>query len=437
MECDDRTERIHTGAGRPWDGGDPRRVFLVTEEGKMRYVLLDREGILIGSGRDADLLLGDPTVSRRHCRLRAGPDGPLLEDLGSTNGTRIGGTPAGRGLRPVAPPALLTLGRHRLVVLPGVEVPGAGVAMRLGELVSANPSMARVFFAALAAAHSELPLLLQGASGTGKDLLAQAIHGAGPTARGPWIPVNCATLAPERAEVELFGCRKGAYTGAVADRPGLLAAANGGTLFLDEVAELPLPVQARLLRALEGQPIRPVGDHRSRAVQVRIIAASNASLPDRVRSHRFRADLFFRLHVLPVHLPPLRDRPEDVPLLTAWLGRSLPGLALTQEGAALLVRYPWPGNVRELRTVLQRVAALGGGAAAGREAVLEALEAGGRSPDDGKDAGDLQAPVPGLSTSQLLRILGIPRSTYYHRRAREREGIRPSSAAAQSPMSGP
>jgi len=437
MGCDDRTERIQAGGGRPWGAGDPRRVFLVTEDGRMRYVLLDREGIVLGSGKDSDLLIGDPTVSRRHCRLRAGPDGPLLEDLGSTNGTRIGLAPAGRGIRPVVPPAVLTLGRHRLAVLPAVEVLGAGVAMRLGELVSASPSMARIFFAALAAALSELPLLLQGASGTGKDLLARAIHDAGPAGRGPWIAVNCSTLAPERAEVELFGCRKGAYTGATADRPGLLVAASGGTLFLDEVAELPLPVQARLLRALEGQPIRPVGDHRSRAVQVRIIAASNASLPDRVRTHRFRADLFFRLHVLPVHLPPLRDRPEDVPLLTAWLGRTMPGLALTPEGAALLARYPWPGNVRELRAVLQRVTALGGGAAAGRKAVLEALEAGGRSPADGKDAGDLQAPVPGLSTSQLLRILGIPRSTYYHRRAREREGVRPSASAEPSPMSGP
>ncbi len=437
MQCDDKTERILAGDNRPRSGGDPRRVFLVTEDGRMRYALLDREGIILGSGTGADLRLEDPTVSRRHCRLCAGPDGLRLEDLGSTNGTRIGVAPAGRGVRPLVPPALLTLGRHRLAALPAMEVPGAGVAMRLGEMVSASPLMARIFFSALAAACSPLPLILQGESGTGKDLLARAIHGAGPLGRGPWVPVNCSTLAPERAEVELFGCRKGAYTGATADRPGLLATANGGTLFLDEVAELPLPVQARLLRVLEGQPVRPVGDHRPRPVQVRIIAASNANLPDRVRSRKFRADLFFRLHVLPIQLPPLRDRPEDVHLLIAWLGRSLPGLALTPEGVALLGRYPWPGNVRELRAVLQRVATLGGGAVADREAVLEALEAGGRSSVAAKDAGDLPAPVPGLSTTQLLRVLGIPRSTYYHRRARERDGVRPSSGASQSPTSAP
>jgi len=388
----------------------------------MRYVLLDREGVVLGSGKDVDLRLEDPTVSRRHSRIRTGRDRSLIEieDLGSTNGTRVGTAHAGKGVRPLVTPVLITLGRNRLAALHALEVPGAGVAMRLGEMVSASPVMARLFFSALAAACSPLPLLIQGDSGTGKELLARAVHEAGPLRGGPWVPVNCASLAPERAEVELFGCRKGAYTGATADRPGLLAAASGGTLFLDEVAELPLSVQARLLRVLDGQPVRPVGDHRSRPVQVRIIAASNANLPDRVRGRRFRADLFFRLHVLPVHLPPLKDRPEDVPLLTAWLGRSMPGLALTPEGAALLGRYPWPGNVRELRSVLQRVAALGDGAAAGRSAVLGALEAGGGSPAAAADAGGLPAPVPGLSTSQLLRVLGIPRSTYYYRRARDR-----------------
>ena len=437
MRCDDRTERITPAGDRPGGAGDPRRVFLVTEEGRMRYVVLDREGVLIGSGRDADLRLGDPTVSRRHCRLRAGDGGLRVEDLGSTNGTRVGDAPVGRGSRPLILPALLSLGRHRLAALPAVEVPGAGVAMRLGEMVSASPRMARVFFTALAAACSPLPVLLQGGSGTGKELLARAIHDGAAPGRGPWVPVNCATLAPERAEVELFGCRKGAYTGATADRPGLLAAANGGTLFLDEVAELPLAVQARLLRVLEGQPVRPVGDHRARPVQLRIIAASNADLPARVRSGRFRADLFFRLHVLPVHLPPLRDRAGDVPLLTAWLARALPGLALTPDGAALLARHPWPGNVRELRAVLQRVAALGGGAAAGRDAVMGALEAGGRSAAPTMDAGDLSTPGPGLSTSEMLRILGIPRSTYYHRRARARGAIRPCGDAARSPTSAP
>ena len=258
MSMDEKTERIPAGGGSR-RGGDGRRVFLVTEDGRMRYVLLDEDGIVLGSGKDVDLRLEAPTVSRRHCRLRAGPGGCLLDDLGSTNGTRVGAAPAGRGSRNVAPPVLLTLGRLRLAAIPACEVPGAGIAMRLGDMVSVSPVMARMFFSALAAGCSPLPLLLQGDSGTGKELLARAVHEAGPFRRGPWVAVNCASLAPERAEVELFGCRKGAYTGAVADRPGLLAAADGGTLFLDEVAELPLPVQARLLRVLEGQPVRPVG----------------------------------------------------------------------------------------------------------------------------------------------------------------------------------
>jgi transcriptional regulator with GAF, ATPase, and Fis domain len=252
------------------------------------------------------------------------------------------------------------------------------------------------------------------------------------------VSVNCATLAPERAEVELFGCRKGAYTGAVADRPGLLVAANGGTLFLDEVAELPLQVQARLLRILDGQPVRPVGDHTVRPVTVRVLAASNADLAARVRQGLFRSDLFFRLHVLPVRLPPLRDRPGDVSLLTAWLARSMPGFGLTPEASGLLARYPWPGNVRELRNVLQRVAVLGGGAPAGRDAVLGAMEAGGGPGAAAGAAPGLPAPCPGLSTSQLLRVLGIPRSTYYHRRGRQAaRSVTPAAADGSSPRYAP
>lgn len=438
MRCDDRTERISAEIAPRRGGAEKRRVFLVSEDGRMRYAILDREGLVLGAGLTADLRYEAPTVSRRHCRLREGHEGPVIEDMGSTNGTRVGLSMLGARPRPLPLPALLTLGRHRLAVLPGVEVLGGGLAMRFGELVSASPGMGRVFFVAMAASCSPLPLLIQGDSGTGKDLLARAVHAAGPAGRGPWVAVNCATLSPERAEVDLFGCRKGAYTGAVADRPGLLAAANGGTLFLDEVADLPLPVQARLLRVLEGQPVRPVGDTMERSVQVRIIAASNANLSDRVREQRFRADLFFRLHVLPVRLPPLRDRPEDVPLLTAWLGRSMPGLALTPEGAGLLARYPWPGNVRELRSVLQRVSALGGGAVADRVAVLGALEAGGGSPASAVDAGGLPSPSAGQSTTQLLRALGIPRSTYYYRRAMaRREGLTPGGGASRSPTSAP
>ncbi|MBM4371433.1 MAG: sigma 54-interacting transcriptional regulator [Deltaproteobacteria bacterium] len=436
--------RESEAAARAAENG--RRLFLVTADGRMRYLLVDHEGIVLGSGRDVDLRIEDSTVSRRHLRLRGvtgcQPDpggqggGPLVvEDLGSTNGSVVGLAPLGVRPRTLSLPALLTLGRTRVAVLPGIEIPGGGVAMRLGELVSASPRVARTLFQALAAAWSPLPVLLQGESGTGKELLARVIHGAGPLSSGPLVTVNCATLSPERAEVELFGCRKGAYTGAVADRPGLLATASGGALFLDEVAELPLPVQARLLRVLEGQPFRAVGDHVPRTAQVRIMAASNADLALRVRQGLFRSDLFFRLHVLPVRMPPLRERPEDVPLLTVWLGRSLPGCRLTPEGASLLARYPWPGNVRELRSVLQRLASLGGGAPAGPDAVLGALEAGaGPAGARCASAGPV-TPEPGCSTSQLLRTLGVPRSTYYYRRARQ--GLTPAAADGTSPRCAP
>ncbi len=208
-------------------------------------------------------------------------------------------------------------------------------------------------------------VLLTGESGTGKEVAARALHRMSPRADGPFVPVNCAAIAAELIESELFGHVKGAYTGAAQSREGLFYYARGGTLFLDEISELPPAAQAKLLRVLEERRIRPVGSEQEVAVDVRVIAASNRDLKAEVAAQRFRQDLYYRLQVLEVTLPPLRDRPEDIPplvahfmsLLTPTLG--VPPLPLDPRTLARMTDYDWPGNVRELRNLVERSLILG------------------------------------------------------------------------------
>ena len=207
--------------------------------------------------------------------------------------------------------------------------------------------------------------LLQGESGTGKELVAHALHDLSPRAQGPFVPVNCASMSPELIESELFGHAKGAFTGATKARDGLFYYAQGGTLFLDEVAELPLPLQATLLRALEDHKIRPVGSTQLLPVNVRIIAATNRSLREEVAAGRFRKDLYYRLQVVDIALPPLREHKEDIPDLVAhFMAQLVPllGVApldITQDQMSYLQQYDWPGNARELRNLIERSLILG------------------------------------------------------------------------------
>lgn len=208
-------------------------------------------------------------------------------------------------------------------------------------------------------------ILLTGESGTGKEIAARALHRMSPRADGPFVPVNCAAISSELIESELFGHVKGAFTGAQQGRGGLFYYARGGTLFLDEISELPLAAQAKLLRALEERRIRPVGSEQEVAVDVRVIAATNRDLKDDVASRRFRQDLYYRLQVLEVTLPPLRDRPEDIPLLVTHFMTQLtptlgvPPLSLDPRTIARMSDYDWPGNVRELRNLVERSLILG------------------------------------------------------------------------------
>lgn len=213
-------------------------------------------------------------------------------------------------------------------------------------------------------ARSDATVLITGESGTGKELLARAIHAASPRAAGLFVPVNCGALPEPLLETELFGHARGAFTGAIREKKGLFLEAHGGTLFLDEVGELPLAMQVKLLRALQERRIRPVGDTREIEVDVRIIAATNRDLEKLLKQGLFREDLYYRLNVIQLHLPPLRERREDIPELArhfasrACARLKLPPKHIHPDVMAVLENYPWPGNVRELENIMERAVAL-------------------------------------------------------------------------------
>ncbi|MDP3233844.1 MAG: sigma 54-interacting transcriptional regulator [Myxococcales bacterium] len=309
----------------------------------------------VGSGLEAQLQLVDGTVSRLHVELTPRADGVLVRDLGSKNGTFI------KGVR-VSEASLertteLELGRCVVRVRVVDTDDGAVVkAPGFGAMVGKSDTMQQLFGVLRRVSQSESNVLLLGETGTGKGQLAEAIHAASPRAKGPFVTLDCGALPRELVESTVFGHVAGAFTGAARDSIGLAPQAHGGVLFIDEVGELPLEVQPRLLRLLEARTVRPVGARDERRVDVRVIAATHRDLADDVKQGRFRQDLYFRLAVVEVRVPPLRERRDDVPLLAAHFLRKA-GHEV-QFTSALLERfagYQWPGNVRELENVVTRV----------------------------------------------------------------------------------
>jgi DNA-binding NtrC family response regulator len=237
-----------------------------------------------------------------------------------------------------------------------------------GNIVGRAPEMEKLYRIIAKAAHSSHPVLILGESGTGKEMVARAIHFSGPYRDKPFIPVDCGSLVPTLIESELFGYVKGAFTGAMHAKEGLLAIAEGGTVFLDEVGELPVDLQAKLLRAIQEKEIRPVGSTKRVAINVRILAATNRDLEQAVAQGTFRRDLYFRLNVLSLRVPPLRERRQDIPLLVAhFLERMTRATGqartLSDEAMKALLAYDWPGNVRELENCLERCCAFTSGPA--------------------------------------------------------------------------
>jgi two-component system response regulator HydG len=236
----------------------------------------------------------------------------------------------------------------------------------LGDLIGRSPEMEKVYRILSKVAFSTHPVLILGESGTGKEMVARAIHANGPNAAKPFVPVDCGSLVPTLIESELFGYVKGAFTGANRAKEGLLAAAEGGTVFLDEIGELPLDLQAKLLRALQEKEVRPVGSTQSVPISARVLAATNRDLVAMVAQGLFRKDLYFRLNVVNLRLPPLRDRRQDIPVLAAhFLERmkrdSGTSHAFSEDAIRLMTEYDWPGNVRELEHAIERACALSSG----------------------------------------------------------------------------
>lgn len=318
-------------------------------------------GTRVGSGVGVELRLADPTVSRIHCSLSLDAGRLRVRDEQSTNGTFVDGVRVHDA--ELEPGSLLQRGQSvlRLEVASQPAPLELSCAGQFGGLIGASVAMRRVYSILERVAKTNTTLLIHGETGTGKELAARSIHGASARAEQAFVVVDCGAIASNLIESELFGHVRGAFTGADRDRKGLLHEAQGGTLFLDEIGELPLALQPKLLRMLESRELRRVGSSRAEAIDIRVVAATNRRLAQQVNAGLFREDLYYRLAVVEVELPALRQRREDVPALAQHFAQSM-GAGAAAIPAELLSSWltrSWPGNVRELRNVVERSLFLG------------------------------------------------------------------------------
>jgi transcriptional regulator with GAF, ATPase, and Fis domain len=338
-------------------------VALVIVEGPGRGQRVEVRGgaAKIGTAPGNDLRLADPTASRLHAEIRVRPGAITLRDQGSTNGTWVNGV----RLRDADVPAgtLVRVGSSVLRIEVGdlpafVELsPRSG----FGELVGSSVEMRRLYAVLERVASTDATLLVQGETGTGKDVVARSLHAASRRGEGPYVPIDCGAIPENLIESELFGHVRGAFSGATSDRRGVFEEAHGGTLFLDEIGEMPMALQPKLLRAIETRSIRRVGGNGTKPVDVRIVAATNRDLARCVNEGTFREDLYYRLAVVEVTIPPLSARPDDVAVLAQhFYDRLAPGSgALPPAFLRTLASRSWPGNVRELRNFIERSVSLG------------------------------------------------------------------------------
>jgi DNA-binding NtrC family response regulator len=352
------------------------RLQVLSGELRGREIEVQNDRVVIGKSRQCDVVLPDESVSRQHVEIRREGDAYRVIDRGSTNGSFIGNARITDGF--LKPGDVLGVGKVQLRFLPRdarAEILPSDQE-RFGDVLGRSLAMRKIFGVLERVASTEVTILLEGETGTGKDLVARAVHQASARASGPFVVVDCGAVAPELIEAELFGREEGGDV-----RPGAFELADGGTVFLDEIGEMPKDLQPKLLRVIENHRLRRVGGTEELTVDIRVIAATDRPLREQVESSEFREDLYFRLAVVSVVLPPLRERRDDIPVLIEHFSRRLPpGMwkAPGPEAMARLIGYEWPGNVRELRNVVERSAYLS------PDGVIDLIATGRRSSGPGE-----------------------------------------------------
>jgi len=423
--------------------GDQRIDFVVyVKQMSFSHPLPVGSSYRLGRGAGAQVRIDDPSVSREHLLIHTGPQGVEIEELGSSNGTRL--FPAG-SQKPANDTTLRPNQRYKVREGDVIRIGSVAALLKFHETRSTpqhstippssfsphartDPEMRRVYDLALRAASTDISVLIIGETGAGKELLASAVHDNSGRSHESFLQLNCAALSESLLESELFGHEKGAFTGAMTHRMGLLESTKGGSVFLDEIGEMPLSTQAKLLRVLEERRIRRLGSNKSLPIDVRFVAATNRDMEEEVKAGRFRGDLYYRISGIVLHLPALRERPSEIePLARHFLREhclksSVAVPELTAAGVSALLSYGWPGNVRELKNAMERAPILSAGEPIGPEHLpgmdlLDVDDFGEEEctdviqvPDalisrEGRSSTD---PIPSRSSAELLSAPAIP-----------------------------
>ncbi|MEE2828104.1 MAG: sigma 54-interacting transcriptional regulator [Myxococcota bacterium] len=430
---------------------NPSLVAQLLAEGTPHLRLFHRSGrplrvrmpgarCLVGRGVDCDIRLPDArgVLSRHHLLLERRGGGVRATDL-SRNGSWLEGEPMSRGPQRLRPGQSLSLGDWSLVLEGAAEAreerttAGGGRVERVGDLVGSGPAMAQLQVDIERSARFAVPVLIGGETGTGKELVARAIHACSPFASGPFVAVNCGAIPAGTSASELFGHVRGAFTGATEARLGAFRRAEGGTLFLDEIAELPLGLQASLLRVLEAREVLPLGAEEVVPVHFRLVTATHRDLARSIENRDFREDLYYRVNVISIGLPPLRERREDILLLARHFAEEYAEatpITFSAEARDALLRHDWPGNVRELRNcVLRGIVASSGSEVGAQDLSLSSVAprvSGAPAvlpparPSADRMLRDIAHALQrnGGNRARAARDLGISRSTLYARMAR-------------------
>jgi transcriptional regulator with GAF, ATPase, and Fis domain len=359
---------LRSGTWVTYVGGRPsavrlRRCRVEVIAGPDAGLIRDIEAtvIRIGARRGNDVQLTDAKVSGLHCEIRLDERGYRLRDLDSTNGSYVGGLRINDVY--IQPGTQISVGGSRLRFEPLGETVEVELSDRdrFGSMIGRSVKMRELFAKLEKLAPSDATVLITGETGVGKELVAESLHELSPRIQGPFVVLDCGSIPANLIESELFGHERGAFTGATSSYVGAFERAHEGTVFLDEIGELPLALQPKLLRVLESREVRRIGSSKTVQVNIRVVAATNRDLGVEVNRGRFREDLFYRLAVARVHVPPLRERKDDIPLLIEHILTSTPGgenAYIAPDTVDLMMKHDWPGNVRELRNVIERAVLL-------------------------------------------------------------------------------